>query len=85
MTTVNLLECVPVPEMEWLRRCTPSWQMSLPWDRWMALPINGHEFEQAPGVGEGQGSLQCCNIWGCKEWEMTEELNLTGRNVGGKN
>ena len=53
-------------------------------DGWMASPINGHEFEQAPGVGEGQGSLECCNLWGCKEWETTEELNLTGRKVGGK-
>ena len=33
--------------------------------------FNGHEFEQAPGDGEGQGSLECCNSWGCKESEMT--------------
>ena len=26
--------------------------------------LNGHEFEQAPGVGEGQGSLACCSSWG---------------------
>ena len=30
------------------------------------------EFEQAPGVGEGQGSLACCSPWGCKESDMTE-------------
>ena len=29
--------------------------------------LNGHEFEQAPGVGEGQGGLACCSPWGCKE------------------
>ena len=29
--------------------------------------LNGHEFEQAPGEGEGQGSLACCNPWGHKE------------------
>ena len=34
--------------------------------------INGHEFEQAPGVGDGQGSLACCSPWGCKESDMTE-------------
>ena len=29
--------------------------------------IDGHEFEQAPGVGDGQGCLVCCRPWGCKE------------------
>ena len=33
---------------------------------------NGHEYEQALGVGEGQGSLVCCRPWGCKESDMTE-------------
>ena len=33
--------------------------------------LNGHEFEQAPGDGEGQGSLACCSPQGCKELEMT--------------
>ena len=37
--------------------------------------FNGHEFEQAPGDGKGQGSLVCCNPWGCKESDMTERLN----------
>ena len=37
--------------------------------------LNGHEFEQAPGDGEGQGSLQCCSPWGRKELDMTEQLN----------
>ena len=37
--------------------------------------FDGHECEQALGVGDGQGSLACCNPWGCKEWEMTEWLN----------
>ena len=39
--------------------------------------LDGHEFEQAPGVGNGQGSLMCCRPWGCKESEMTEQLNWT--------
>ena len=38
--------------------------------------LDGHEFEQAPGVGDGQGSLACCNQWGRKESNMTERLNL---------
>ena len=37
--------------------------------------LYGHEFEQAPGVGDGQGSLVCCNPWGHKELDMTEPLN----------
>ena len=37
--------------------------------------LNGHEFEQALGDGEGQGSLACCSPWGRKESDMTEQLN----------
>ena len=37
--------------------------------------LNGHEFKQAPGDGEGQGSLACCSPWGRKESNMTEWLN----------
>ena len=37
--------------------------------------LHGHEFEQAPGDGEGQGSLACCSPWGHKESDMTEQLN----------
>ena len=39
--------------------------------------LNGHEFEQAPGVGDGQGSLVHCVSWGCKESDTTERLNWT--------
>ena len=35
-------------------------------------PVGGREFEQAPGVGDGQGGLACCSPWGCKESDMTE-------------
>ena len=34
--------------------------------------LNGHEFEQALGVDDGQGSLACCSPWGRKEQDMTE-------------
>ena len=37
--------------------------------------LDGHGFEQAPGVGDGQGSLACCSPWGCKESDTTERLN----------
>ena len=39
--------------------------------------LDGHEFEQPPGVGEGQGSLACCSPWGHKESDTTERLNWT--------
>ena len=37
--------------------------------------FTGHEFEQAQGVGEGQGSLVCCSPWGQKDLDTTEHLN----------
>ena len=40
--------------------------------------LHGHEFEQAPGVGDGQGSLACCSPWGRKESDTTERLNNKG-------
>ena len=39
--------------------------------------LNGHEFEQVLGDGEGQGSLECCSPWGCKDSDTTEQLNWT--------
>ena len=36
---------------------------------------DGHAFEQAPGVGDGQGSLACSSPWVCKESDTTERLN----------
>jgi len=37
--------------------------------------LNGHEFEQASGIGDGQGRLACCSSWGCKDLATTEWLN----------
>ena len=49
--------------------------------------LDGHEFERAPGDGDGQGSLVCCSPWGHKESDMPERLNNnrgdTLNNVGG--
>ena len=41
------------------------------WHHW----LHGYEFEQAVGVGDGQGSLACCSPWGCKKSDTTEQLN----------
>ena len=43
------------------------------WHHW----LDRHEFEQALGVSDGQGSLTCCSPWGCKKSDMTEWLNWT--------
>ena len=37
--------------------------------------LNGHEFEQTLGVGDGQGSLAHCSTWGHRELDTTERLN----------
>ena len=44
-------------------------------DGWMANQFSAHEFEVAPGDGEGQGSLACCSPWGREELDMIEQLN----------
>ena len=54
------------------------------WHHWP----NEHEFEQAVGVGDGQGSLMCCSPWGRKESDTTERQNWTelicGQRPGGE-
>ena len=37
--------------------------------------LDGHEFGWTSGVGDGQGSLVCCDSWGCTELDTTEHLN----------
>ena len=44
--------------------------------------LDGHEFEQVLGVGDGQENLVCCSPWGLKELDMTEQLNWTELNWG---
>ena len=49
-----------------------GWQDEMvEWHHW----LNGDEFEQTVGVGDGQGGLACCGSWGCKESDTTERLN----------
>ena len=53
------------------------------WNGWMSSLTRWHEFEQAPGDREGQGILVCCIPWGCKESDMTEQVNWTsGKRLG---
>ena len=41
--------------------------------------LNGHEFEQTLGDGEGHGSLTCCRPWGCRESDTPGRLNCNDR------
>ena len=48
------------------------------WHHW----LDGHEFEQAPGAGDGQGSLAGCSPWGCRvghDWTELKNVNSTNR------
>ena len=42
--------------------------------------LNGREYEQTPGDGEGQGSLACCSPWGLKESNTNKQLNNNNNN-----
>ena len=46
------------------------------WHHW----LNGYEFEQSPADSEGQGSPAGCSSWGCKESDMTQQLNNNNKN-----
>ena len=59
------------PGKDWRQEKGTAKDETVGWHHW----LNGHELEQAPGVGDGQGSLACCNPWGCKESDMTDWLN----------
>ena len=50
------------------------------WHHW----LDGHEFQQAPGDGEGQGSLACCSSWGHKESDTIEWLNNNEKQLSRK-
>ena len=47
------------------------------WHHW----LNGHDYEQAPGFGDEQGGLACCDSWGCKESDMTVWLIWSESNL----
>ena len=50
-------------------------QQRMRWLDGITNSINGPEFEEAPGVGDGEGRLACCSPWGCRELDTTERLN----------
>ena len=80
-------ETVPTWSQNWLPPCNRKrrwcWERlkaggegdDRGWASWMASPTQWNDFEQAPEVGDGQGSLACCSPWGHKESDTTEWLN----------
>ena len=72
-STVSLEKALMLGKIEGRRR---GWQRT----RWLDGRdgwLDGLEFEKAPGVGDGLGSLACCSPWGRKELDTTERLNWT--------
>ena len=67
----QLLGKDPDAGKDWRQKKGTTKDEMVGWHHW----LNGHEFEQAPGVGDGQGGLACCNPQGHKESFMTELLN----------
>ena len=51
------------------------------WDGWIGWHhrLDRHEFEQAPGDGEGQGSLECCSLWGHKRVGTHTHMSVVGQ------
>ena len=79
--TDSLEKTLMLGKIEGMRR--RGWQRK----RWLDghHRLNGHEFEQAPGVGDGQVSLACCSPWGHKESDTNEQLSWTELMDGGGN
>ena len=75
----------PPDVKNWLIGKVPDAGKDWRWEKWMTEDemvgwhhlLNGHEFEQVPGVGDGQGSLACCSPWGYNESDTTKQLNWT--------
>jgi len=74
--TDSFEKTVILGKIEGGRRRGPTEDEMVGWHHWR----DGHKFEQALGVGDGQESLACCSPWGHKESGMTERLNWTELN-----
>ena len=70
-TNSRLIRKDPEAGKDWSQEKGMTEDKMVGWHHW----FSGHEFEQALGNGEGQGSLACCTPWGHKESDTTEQLN----------
>ena len=72
MWRANSLEKTLMPGKDWGQEEKATTEDEIVgWHHW----LNGHEFEQVSGDGEGQVSLACCTLWDCNESDTTEWLN----------
>ena len=71
MQRTDSLEKTPDAGEDWRQEKGMTEDEMVGWHHW----LDGHEFEQASGVGDGQGSLTCCSPWDRKELDTTEQLN----------
>ena len=69
--TDSLEKTLMLGKIEGRRRRGQQRMEMVGWHHW----LGGHEFEQALGISDGQGSLACCSPWVRKESDMTERLN----------
>ena len=76
MRRIDSLEKDPDARQDWRQKKGMTEDEMVGWPH----RFKGHVFEQAPGVGNGQGSLACCSPWGCKESDMTEWLKWSSIN-----
>ena len=67
---ILMLESISLLMVRWEKKGTTEDEM-VGWHH----RLDGHKFEQAPGIGDGQGSLACGSPWGHKESDTTERLN----------
>ena len=67
-------------EKDWKQEKGTTEDEMVEWHHW----LDGHEFKQAPGVGDGQGGLVSCGPWDLKESDTTEWLNRTPSWLSGK-
>ena len=65
-----LMSCDQIPKIQDPRRGSTEDEMA-GWHH----QLDRHEFEWTPGVGDGQGGLSCCDSWGLKQSDTTEQLN----------
>ena len=65
----------PDPGKDWRQGKGATEDEMVGWHHW----LDGCEFDQAPGDGEGQGSMACCSSWGHKKLDTTEELNINNK------
>ena len=72
-----LLEEDPDAGIDWRQEKGTTEDEMVGWHHW----LDGHEFEQTLGVGDGQGRLVCCSTWGHKESDTTEQLNWTQHQI----